>query len=691
MHSIVKTGQATVVAFDRGRSLPRRLAHPIVRIHLLGSLRATTYLGQNVLPAGKKARAILGCLCLAAGAPMRRARLAAMLWDTVGQPQARTSFRQTVNELRAAFGPFAPELISLDRETIRLNTDACWIDALALLESSSPDSVRSDLAVLCAGDLLEGLDGASASLDRWLLSERTRFTGQLRELLDSELRNIDQPNSDAKQVAAVARRLIAFDATHEGASRALMRALAAMGERGQALREYSRCREALHKTLDAEPSPETKALHKAIRQFSSRDERTKAIQTSTDSQPDVTAHQPLPGRNRLRVAVLPFDGHSSEKEENLAFSLSHEISAALARFRWFDVISPMSSTHTPLANFASEDLLQRKHLDYAVDGIVTRHRNRFRISVRLLDLTRGTQPVWSEHFELAVGELHRLNELVVGRVVGSIDPVILFIEGQPRRREHYGATGMLLLAIPLLYSMERKKFAQAGVLIHQALDIDPENPMALAWAAFWRLTKVGQGWDQQDGVSMLTTAEALCLKAIRIDPENAEALGIYAHTFAWKKDFDAAVHYFDRSQRLNPNLAFIWALSAATYCYISEPDEALKRLERYRDLAPFDPYFCNFETVYAIAYFFKGEYEQAVLVGRRAAKSSPGFSAAYKPLVASLGHLGRPDEAKPYIAKLLSLETNFTVQRFGQVYPIKNQNDRERYMEGLRLAGVPER
>jgi len=690
MHSVVKTGQATVVALDRARSPQRRPAYPILRIHLLGSMRATTYLGQNVLPPGKKARAILGCLCLAAGAPVRRARLASMLWDTVGQPQARTNFRQTVNELRSAFGTFAAELISLDRETIRLNTDACWIDALALLESSSPDSVRSNLAVLCAGKLLDGLDGASASLDQWLLNGRTRFTGELRELLDAELRNVDLPNSDPNQVAAVARRLIAFDATHEGASRALMRALAAMGERGQALREYSRCREALLKTLDAQPSPETKALHKAIRQFSSRDERTKAIQISKRTRHIETTHQLLPGRNRLRVAVLPFDAHASEKEANLAFSLSHEIAAALARFRWFDVISPVSSTHMPLVNFASEDLLQRKHLDYAVDGIVRNNGNRFQISVRLLDLTRGTQPVWSDHFELAVGELHRLNELVVGRVVGSIDPVILFIEGQPKRREHYGATGMLLLAIPLFYSMERKKFEQAGVLIHQALDIDPENAMALAWAALWRMARVGQGWEQ-DIAGNLATAESLCLKAMRIDPDNAEALGIYAHTCAWKQDFAAAVHYFDRSLRLNPNLAFIWALSAPTYCYIGEPDEALRRLERYRDLAPFDPNFCTFETVYAIAYFFKGEYEQAVLVGRRAAKTNPGFSAAYKPLIASLGHLGRPDEAKPHVAKLLSLEANFTVERFGQVYPIKNQNDRERYMEGLRLAGVPER
>jgi hypothetical protein len=43
------------------------------------------------------------------------------------------------------------------------------------------------------------------------------------------------------------------------------------------------------------------------------------------------------------------------------------------------------------------------------------------------------------------------------------------------------------------------------------------------------------------------------------------------------------------------------------------------------------------------------------------------------------------------VKKLLALEPNFTVERFGQVYPIKYDSDREHYMKGLRLAGVPER
>src|SRR5262249_61208725 len=164
----------------------------------------------------------------------------------------------------------------------------------------------------------------------------------------------------------------------------------------------------------------------------------------------------------------------------------------------------------------------------------------------------------------------------------------------------------------------------------------------------WRRWHGGQGWTR-DADGPLATAEEPSLRAIKLDPDNAEALGIYAHTCSWKKDFDSAVHFFDRSLRLNPNLAYIWALSAATYCYIGEPDDALRRLGRYRDLAPLDPYYGFFENAYTIAYAFKRDYERAVVVGRRVVTANPHFINGYKPLIASLGHLGRRDEAAPYI------------------------------------------
>ena len=696
----MKDERAKVVRLDGRRSediRPRIEApgqptrKPILRIHVLGPMRATTFLGDNVLPRGKKARAILGFLCIAAGRPVTRARLAAMLWDRVRDSQARTSFRQALRELSASFGPYASEVILGDRDSIRIESDLCWIDALAVLspEPSPLDTMRSDLAALCAGELLEELDGASTTFDQWLLAERTRFSGQLRALLEDELKAVDRSEVDATQRAAVAQRLIAYDATHERASRVLMRALADLGDRAQAVREYQRCRSALKGTLDVEPSPETQTLYASIRsQTGRRDTEVGTGAGSTSARPKLVGR--APARTRLRVGVLSFQAPGAPIDRNLAASLSQEIAAALARFRWFDVIAPNVSASSSGAVARGRAALRQKDLDYVVDGNLRKSGDNLQIRVRLLDLARDAQPVWSDRFELATSQLHLLDELVTARIVGRIDPVILFIEGQPRRRERYGATGLLLRAIPLIYSMQEDQFHEAGELIDQAIEMDPEDAMAAAWAAHWQVFQVGQGW-ASDGAQALASAQRHALRAIRLDPDNAEALGIYAHVCAFlDKDFDSALYYFDRSLRLNPNLGFVWALRAVTYCYIGMPDVALTQMERYHDLAPFDPYFSFFEGVSSIAYLLKGDYDRAASVGRRMVKAHPGFINAYKTLISALGHLGRSADAKPYIEKLMTLEPGFSIERFAKVYPLKRQGDRELYMKGLRLAGAPE-
>jgi DNA-binding SARP family transcriptional activator len=631
----------------------RQRGRPVVRIHLLGPMRATTYLGENILPHGKRARSVLGYLCLAAGEHVAREQLARLLWDRVPPAAARTNLRQAVRELSSSFGELAKELITIGRDVVRLNGEACWIDALAALaiDPAAVEVPHGELLALCRGELLEGLDGTSAAFDRWLTGVRARVSSRLQALLARELGRA---------------------AAKSNAARALRRALADMRERTRTREEYARRKE---------------RWHAAMRAGASEPAATSDDAAGRSSIAPVSAH----GRDRLRVGVLPFLSHTSKREHNLAFSLSQEIAAALARFRWFDVIAPISLRPASPMLFVDERHLRRLDLNYAVDGTVAGNGKYLHIEVRLMELGEYARPVWRECFDLPVGELHRLNELVTTRIVGRIDPIILFIEGQPNRRERYGATGLLLLAIPLIFSMERQKYEEAGQLIDRALEKEPDNAMVAAWAAHWHLFYAGQGWSQNVERTNEITQE-FALRAIKLDPNNAEALGIYAHICSIvNKDFDSALYYYDRSLRLNPSLAWIWALSSATYSYIGKPEVAIQRLERYGELAPLDPYSSFFEGLYTIAYTFKGDYERAVIVGRRCTKAMPDFVAGYKPLIASLGHLGRRDEASPYVDKLLSLEPRFSVEFHGRTYPFKREEDRRRYVEGLRLAGVRER
>jgi DNA-binding SARP family transcriptional activator len=318
-------------------------ARPIVRIHLLGSMRATSYLGDEVLPHAKKARAALGYLCLAAGARVSRTRIATLLWDRAIADQARASFRQALSDLTSAMGPLADELISTARATVSLNTDLCWIDALALAKSPYFDpATRADLAVLCPGELLEGFDGVSQSFGEWLAKERVRFKERLAASLSAVLQQVDRGDFDPTQVETVARRLLSFDPTHQEAWNALMRALAKRGEQQQAVREYERCRDVLWQAARIKPLSETEQLYQHIRKEVPQTSMASAAHALPELDRAADIPRPAPSRHRLRVGVLSFREIDCENEKGLGLSLSHEIAAGLARFRWFDVISPTS-------------------------------------------------------------------------------------------------------------------------------------------------------------------------------------------------------------------------------------------------------------------------------------------------------------------------------------------------------------
>ena len=395
--------------------------------------------------------------------------------------------------------------------------------------------------------------------------------------------------------------------------------------------------------------------------------------------------------SRPRVAVLSFTPSVSERSENLAFALGHEITAALGRLRRFDVIAGTSLNSAVPTRVVSDHHVRGVRLDYLVDVTVFDIDQCTEINVRLLDVRANARPIWTKGLDVTNCGVRPMGELVAKHVLASLDPGVPLGEDDLKLPERHGATGFLRRAVPLMASMERKKFQQAGQLIKTALQIYPDDAETAAWAARWQQYNLTLGYAQHSYPEFVKVRD-LALRAIKADPNPAEALGMYAHYCAFaEKEFDTALHYFDRSLRINPSLAFIWGLSSLTCCYIGEPRAALQRLNRYRELAPFDPYMSCFELLYAIAYLFDQDYERAAIIGRRAVAALPDFVNGYKPVIAALGHLGRREEAKPYLRKLLSLEPGFTVETFREVYPIKKAADQKRYMEGLHLAGVATR
>ena len=95
----------------RARSTPGRPRRPVaVRLRLIGQMEAWTLTSENVLPAGRKTRALLAVIALSAPRPALRGRLAELLWSRRPEEQARASLRQEIHRLLEALSPAGTEI-----------------------------------------------------------------------------------------------------------------------------------------------------------------------------------------------------------------------------------------------------------------------------------------------------------------------------------------------------------------------------------------------------------------------------------------------------------------------------------------------------------------------------------------------------------------------------------------------------
>src|ERR1700722_15830400 len=234
------------------------LDHVVVRLRLIGQMEAWTIQSESVLPVGRKTRAVLASIAMAAPRPVLRGRLAEQLWSRRPEEQARASLRQEIHRLLEALSPAQTNVLVVTRDHVTLRPGAVWIDVEEVMRATA--SQPASLSLL-DGDLLEDLDGIDPNFDMWLNTERERLRDRARGIAESLLKENLEPDA----AIAAAQRLLTIDRSHEGGWRALMRAHAARGERGLAVQAYDRCRAVLADMLDAGPSAETQKLLNDIR------------------------------------------------------------------------------------------------------------------------------------------------------------------------------------------------------------------------------------------------------------------------------------------------------------------------------------------------------------------------------------------------------------------------------------------
>ena len=145
-----------------------------------------------------------------------------------------------------------------------------------------------------------------------------------------------------------------------------------------------------------------------------------------------------------------------------------------------------------------------------------------------------------------------------------------------------------------------------------------------------------------------------------------------------------------RALELNPSYSRAYAELAFALAIAGESQQALECTERGMRLSPRDPMIWWFYQSASAAYFGLKRYQEAVDWGRRLVQAYPGLGENWRIFGTACAHLGRLDDARSAAAEVLRLQPGYSLAVTRAALGGADPDFLERYLDGLRKAGLPE-
>ena len=396
---------------------------------------------------------------------------------------------------------------------------------------------------------------------------------------------------------------------------------------------------------------------------------------------------PLP--DRPAIAVLPFVNMSGDPEqEYFSDGISEDLITALSKLRWFFVIARNSSFIYKGKAVHMKQLAEELGVSYVVEGSVRRAGNRVRITAQLNDVATGSH-IWAERYDRDLADVFAVQDEITEAIIAAIEPQIYAAENFHAQRKPPGsldAWDLVMRGLSHYWRVTRQDNVVAQALLEKAISIDSSYGQALGVLATSYTFSAHMGWE--DMATATPLAERAALSAIRADGEDPWAHHALACVYLFTRRFDDSLAEFELALRLNPNFSLAQGYHGLALAYCGrwrEADEAARRAIR---LSPRDPFSALYYGVAAYAQFVGRNYDEAMRLAREAVRQRGDFVGAHRVLTAAAGMAGQIDIAKAALRDLRRAQPNISLAWISSDMPIKQNAEREHYLQALRRAGL---
>lgn len=395
--------------------------------------------------------------------------------------------------------------------------------------------------------------------------------------------------------------------------------------------------------------------------------------------------------DRPSIAVLPFENLSDEPDqEHFADGVTEDLITGLSRIKWLFVIA-RNSTFIYKERPADVSAVGRElGVRYLLRGSIRRAARRLRVSAQLIEAQNGLHH-WAEQYDRELGDIFAIQDEIAHSVVGAIEPFVLAAESTralSRSAQDLGAWELVARARTHVWRVNSDDNRAAIEALQRTVDIYPDYEPARSLLGFCLVFAAHNGWiDPAEG---LRRGREHTLRAIELDNLTIWGQIALGYLRMMEKRTVEAIAAFETAVRLNPS-------SAAAHCYLSRglafsgrDREAIEHAETAIRLSPMDPEMALVFGCMAVAHYTAGRYDRTLHYTGEVLRLRPGFQGAQRLRCAALAQLGRIDEARQYLEHVRIGQPQLTLQWIREGVPYQTPETMERFLEGMRKAGVPE-
>jgi adenylate cyclase len=416
-------------------------------------------------------------------------------------------------------------------------------------------------------------------------------------------------------------------------------------------------------------------------------------------------HPPLALPDKPSIAVLPFVNMSGDpKQEYFSDGITEGIITALSKTPKLFVIA-RNSTFTykgkPVkvrqmgrelgVRYVLEGSVQR-YVDYVTDPdgsgpAPMKKVDSVRITARLVDANTGHY-LWAERYDRELTDIFSLQDDITMMIISALQ--VKLTEGEQAHVRVKGTNNLkayekLLQAIDYFVRFNKHDNVLAREKATETIALDPGYAYGYVMLGWTHVLDLFYGSTKSPRKS-IAQAEKLAQKALGLDHSFGPAYSLLGYVYRMKKQYEKAIAEVEKAIALNPNSADAHAHLGMALVSVGRPEEAISSLEKAIRLNPIPPshYFNNLGQAYRMT----ERYEEAIEAFGKAVHRSPDSPFAHIGLAATYALLDREEEARGEAAEVIRTNPNFSLEEFAIKLDWKNQEDKDRYIEALRKAGL---